>query len=291
MGGEMKQKSLSRDMKLFREKYLKRRKFVWECVRRNKDYIRDFELFKKGKLNTFQKIQIEMKWRISPMRVGSRDKKQGTGEKIWRIQRGLADPKKSTPSNIPATKWPFYPNVWNPSCSASYHTDKSIPRAVDIIVPGVILRLPEGEKKFEEWMIQHENDKFEKLTKENCPRTISIWVEVQPWFTKSVIEKRLVAKFDEAYELLKYVQNVVLKKKSLGPRDDDEFQKFMKAFDYKDKNPGITLNDIALRMFPDATYKNAKGTRDLSKSWAKEKVRYYLKRAEYYINNEGWKEL
>ena len=47
----MKKKSLSRNEGLLREKFIKRKKLVWECVRRNKDYIRDFELFKEGKLN------------------------------------------------------------------------------------------------------------------------------------------------------------------------------------------------------------------------------------------------
>ena len=99
-----------------------------------------------------------------------------------------------------------------------------------------------------------------------------------------------MAKFEEAYELVKDAQTVVLKKQSYGPRDDDAFEKFMMAYDYKDKNPGITLNDIALRMFPDATYENKKGKKR-ALPWAIDKVRYYLERADYYINKQGWREL
>jgi len=261
------------------EKLPKRAELMWECIRRNKDYIRDFELYKKGTLNDVQKRQVEVKWYIS-----ARIRYNPVGR--------LADPKDSYPHySDPKAAVEYYgPMPHIPQSDLDFYTNKSFGRTLKIFRPGHTVKFPEGEKKIEHWEIQ-DGSKYKKLTEENCPRFISIWVEVQPWFSKSAIEKELMFNFEEAYLLVKDAQTAVLKKKSLGPRDKDEFQKFMMAFDYKDKNAGITLNDIALRMFPKATYKNKKGTRDLALPWAKEKVRYYLERAEYYINNEGWKEL
>ena len=254
---------------------------MWECIRRNKDYIRDFELYNKGTLNDVQKRQLEVKWYIAPR----------TRTKYDPV-RTLADPKDSYPHyfDSKAAVQSYGPIPDSPQSDADIYTDKSFGRALHIFRPGHTVKFPEGEKKIEHWEIQ-DGSKYKKLTEKNCPRFISIWVEVQPWFSKSAIESELMFNFEEAYELIKDAQTAVLKKKSLGPRDDDEFEKFMTAFDYKDKNPGITLNDIAVRMFPEATYENKRHTRTLAESWAKEKVRYYLERADYYINKQGWKEL
>jgi hypothetical protein len=164
---------------------------------------------------------------------------------------------------------------------------------VSIFCPGkVIVSLKKGkknERKVEDWEIEHKG-KFEKLTKKNCPHWISICINVEPWFPKLAVERTLMEKFEQTYELIKDAQTAVLKKKSLGPRDDDEFEKFMTVFDYRDKNPKITLNDIALKTFPDSTYENKKGKK-CALPWAIDNVRYYLERADYYINKQGWREL
>jgi hypothetical protein len=222
------------------------------------------------------------------------DEKGVVLEMKTRNRYSLADPKEST-SDISEQEWvskAFYPFPGVPKIWASYFTDKNPKKKskyFDVSSKREIL-ISRPPPEFDDWVIGPHNKKLETLTKKNCPHWISIWIEVQPWYSKSAIEKKLMARFEEAYELVKDAQEVVLKKKSLGPRDDDEFQKFMTAFDYRDKNPGITLNDVAVRMLPDDTYENKKGKKH-ALPWAIDKVRYYLKRADYYINNEGWKEL
>jgi hypothetical protein len=274
----MKKKALSRNEKLLVEKFSKREELMWECIRRNKDYIRDFELYNKGTLNDVQKRELAVKWHIS---AGIRDDPVAS----------LADPKESYPPicDIEAAVGYYGPVPDIPQSSADIYTEESSGWALKIFRPGHTVEFPEGEKTIEHWEIQ-DGSKYKKLTEENCPRWISIWIEVQPWFPKSAVENALMAKFEKTYELVKDAQKAVLKKKSLGPRDDDDFHKFMMAFDYKDKNPGITLNDIALKMFPDATYENKKGKKR-ALPWAIDKVRYYLGRADYYVNKQGWKEL
>lgn len=264
----MKKKSLSGDKEL----ELKRQRRMWECVRRNKDYIHDFELFKSGKLNDEQIHELEFKWKII-------------------FLEGLGDPSESAKNQ--GEGWPYYPYPDSPSCRVSYFVDYKTNRPIYAVFrPGATV-FPSGKRgrKLKDWEIRGQNRKLEKLTVENCPHWISIRIEVEPWFPKLAIEKCLLRCFEEEYELVKGAQKAVLKKKSLGPRDDDKFQKFLEAFDYRDKNPKMTLNDIALKMFSYATRKNRKGTKDLAESWAKEKIRYYLERADYYVNKQGWKEL
>lgn len=269
----MKKKLLSRnkELTLWRNQFHKREMRMWECVRRNKDYIHDFELFKSGKLNDEQIFELELKWNIISL-------------------EGLGDPSESAKNQ--GEGWLYYPFPGYPSCRVSYFVDYKTNRPIYAVFrPGKTV-FPSGKRgrKLKDWEIRGQNKKLEKLTVENCPRWISVRIKVEPWFSKSAIEKELMAKFEEAYELVKDAQTVVLKKQSYGPRDDDTFEKFMMAYDYKDKNPGITLNDIAVRMITDATYENKKGKKR-ALPWAIDKVRYYLERADYYINEQGWKEL
>ncbi len=274
----MKKNSFSRD-KLQIEKYAKTGKLMWECVRRNKDYIRDFELIKEGKLNDVQKERLARKWRIYG----------------WKT---LGDPNESAPIiSSGRVQYYLYPENEIPYSSNSFFVNYESRRSKEIRLfrPGDKgLDVKRGKvigKEFKDWeILDDQNRKYEKLTKKNCPHYISITIEVQPWFSDKVMKEILVGEFGAALKLVRDAQKVVLKKKSLGPRDDDEFQKFMVAYDYKDKNPGITPNDIAVRMFPDATYENKKGKKR-ALPWAIDNVRYYLERADYYINKQGWREL
>jgi hypothetical protein len=278
MGGEMKKKSFSR-VELQIEKYAKTGKLMRECVRRNKDYIRDFELIKEGKLNDVQKGRLARKWRI------------------WG-GKTLGDPNDSAPiSGSGRFQYYLYPENEIPYSSNSFFVNYESRRSKEIRLfrPGDKgLDVKGGKvsgKEFKDWeILDDQNRKYEKLTKKNCPHYISITIEVQPWFSDKVMKETLVGEFEAALKLVRDAQKVVLKKKTFGPRDDDAFEKFMTAFDYRDKNPKMTLNEIALKMFPDATYESKKGKQRASPE-AIDKVRYYLGRADYYINKQGWREL
>jgi hypothetical protein len=75
----------------------------------------------------------------------------------------------------------------------------------------------------------------------------------------------------------------------------EEFEKYIKVYDLKHTNPKITWTEIVNQVFPKEMKKNVSPHKHrikmLASQSAKDKVRYYWKRANLMINREGWKEI
>lgn len=247
-----------------------RGRWRWECIRRNKDYIHDFELSKKDPYNHIQKRELEKKWHIpeeflDSLKEAFSELKRNDPEHMEEgLEWSLPDPERANFDMMSFFGVAPEPNMlknWTSFLSDYFG------RNVAIFRPGHLEFIEGGWRTSEHWEIDHGSSEYAKLTEENCPRQILLGIEIQPWFSKETIKQCLIEKFDEAYELLKDAQAAVLKKKTLGPRDDDSFTNFMIAYDYQQK--GLNITEIALKMFPDTTYENKKRTRIFPKPEAK----------------------
>lgn len=277
--------------KLFSEKrkkeslqqYKKRQSLMWECVRRNKDYLRDFQVYGNRELDRDEKEILLNKWNIGTMPF-------------------LMDP------NYPITEEDdeilmAFPLPDSPAEKKSYFSDVFGVNKVSgqIAGPGQIVTEYEGikprigkQRKIEHWgLFNFKTEKYEKLTEENCPRSISIHIEIKPWFSKKTIEERFMEEFEEAYQKVKEAQQAILGKKQRRP-GDDEFQKCIHVYDLKKNHSNMSWSDIAEEVIPKCSFDNPnkRGKRKrLVYQWAIDKVRDYYALADNLINKEGWRQL
>ena len=218
----------------------------------------------------------------------------------WGTWGRLRDPAESIPekSGYPS---PYYPMTETDFFADVFGRDKV---STPIVPPGTIVeeRIEPNDphkkvvkKKMEHWGIGC-HGRYEKLTKENCPRSISIRIEIQPWFSKATVEKKLMEEFGRAFQTVRDAQRAIFEKPYLPHFDEETFNRIMMAYDLRTADPPLSLTDIAIKVLPDETEKNIAHKRRtiksiLPKPSAKDKVRYYLRMADKLINKNGWRYL
>jgi len=234
------------------------------------------------------------------------EKKQVMLEK-WGVDLYLPDPKHPIPDDEESTLYPtpdlpiveygvfsgssgkdqIY--IWPPGTTIMDRKGRE--RPVNWGIPGP---LPKEVRRIKNWEIWNgKTGKYEELTRKDCPKSISISIEIRPWFSKMAIEGQLLEVFETAYQKVRDAQKAVLGKKQRRP-GDDEFQKCMKVYDLKEESPKMSWADIAEEVIVGCTYENPnkRGKKKvLVYQWAIDKVRDYYKVADNLINKEGWRQL
>jgi hypothetical protein len=265
--GEMKRKT-KREI----EKFDTVEKYVWESIRRNDGYKGDFKEYAEA--DTMRRVFLRSAW-------GFNDGLPNPDSEYSRGMFGQFDPEE-----------PFIGSRWIYNTSNFPFEDISSSNDVVIKEPGEILVrevwLSEKEarvagasktvkEKFDKWVIWNEDKQScETMNKDNCPRGISLFVEVNPSLRKQEIKNRLLREFETAYKKLVKAQRLFLKK---IPRS--RVVGLDKCFDAYDlKKSRKSLKEIATELYKPDTEK------ELERSI--ERVRKQIDTADRLINHKGW---
>jgi hypothetical protein len=263
--------------KLIAQNQEARAKYIWECVRRNRDYIEDFQKYGNQKLP--EKIADEMR------------EKWGLGDK-------LPNPYELYQESDPHRQF-VYPSPDDPICRYnlfhSYGTNE-----IYVAPPNpdyVQYDLLTGEEIiFKEWTVfDFTKGKYEKLTQGNCPDSISIHINIKLSYPKSKIESLILETFENAYNVVINTQKATLRKKSSRPRLST-FKQCIQVYDLKTTKPKMEWSEIAKRIFPEEVEKHKAPHRKTRKNelplrTAIDKVRHYYRQADKMINKGGWREI
>lgn len=241
--------------------------WAWEFLKRNEDYRKDFEKF-----------------------GNSREIPQNILFK-WGFVSHLKDPTLPLGKN----------SLCNPITDLPHRSFRVMidgETSCTLWPPGTERKGKNGRKyKTKSWNVYRKDENvFEKLTTQNCPRFLTATISIDPFcspFQRASQAKR-TTKFFEFYlnEILK-AQKAVFKERAIERPRLDLFQKYIRVYDLKTNNPKMTWTEIAKEIFPERVRKSESPHRHLLKEAvdpsARDTVRKYWKQANMMINKGEWK--
>ncbi len=238
------------------EEDAEKQRWKWEWLRRNKEYRKDFDRYKKAlqKPRSTIKLEMGMKWGMTEL-------------------PNPYDPPQETPRlalEIPSLSVRFSDDLLSLlGIQYSLHLD-------DIPIPK-----PDEITGWKIWPI-HGKLEFPEtlpvpLTSENCPHYLMIAARVDPWIQKTRLMKAINQCAKENLDKLLKAQRSVSPQKSLRPRFY-EFPTYANVYDLREK--GKSWRAIAKEILPDVKKADV----------AMRRVRYYHEQANWWID-EGWRVL
>jgi hypothetical protein len=253
----------------------KRQKWMWEFIRRNKDYIKDYERTIEDHRHDLSSKFIE----------GDSDKLLSK----WNFSGYLPDPDDP---DLPDFAGPDP----NPPILGSPYVKEG-----QVVIPAenmtqVVRSWPDQQIRLLSFT---KGRKLERLTKKNCPKQITIVVKIDPLipFEKEYLKNQVIQRFQTHLDMLLEAQKRVFKRKSATSHHWDVYEKYLEVYDLKKNNDKkISWPEIALKVFPQEVSKTTAHRRKpkydmLPLPTAVDKVRYYWKEANRMINKGGWREI
>ena len=246
-------------------------------MRRNKDYIEDYRRYGKyvekcgGKVVEDEKIRNMIK------------------EK-WNLYLGVLPNPDISEERAPR----YCPEPQSPQSNVGYFSDPFGESPILVFSPGERTYFYHGGKELEHWAVyDYTKQIWGSLTNENCPRSISLTISIEPNYKRRDLQVTLMTEFEKAYQRVSKAQKTVFPKRSVRPRFG-EFDKYIRVYDFKKANPKISWSDIAEKVFPQETYSNPNKRgkkKTLVSQTAIDKVRHYYREADKMINKGGWRRL
>lgn len=149
------------------------------------------------------------------------------------------------------------------------------------------------------WTVDSSYRGSEKLNEENCPRSFTLNVRVDPTLQVEDARKQVADTFNELWDVISNAQRSLQKGKSLKPLRPqwDVYGKYLQVYDLRMQYPEMEWSEIAKRIFPDEVEKDRKPVHrkirktELPFKTAIDKVRHYWREADRMINKEGWKQI
>jgi hypothetical protein len=254
-----------KQLKELLERQKKREYWKWECVRRNKDYKKDFEKYGRKQLNR-----------------GLADRMLGK----WECFADLPDPKVESPEGVGVSQ----PVATSRIGDIFDLLPSSKERMIHLWKPGTLLKKFDGTtQKNQGWTVLNSvTGDQEALTQDNCPCSITITVLCEPGFQKGELEAILLKEFGQVYKKLLAAQKKVLRR-SPRPRFS-EFENYIKVYELRKGNPAMPWAEIA-QAWKDWVRARAGKKKMLVSESEKQNARDYWGMAVYLIEKEGWKML
>lgn len=249
------------------ERQAERQKWVWECVRRNKEFIEDFNKYGGKELDGDLGDAMLEKWSTDYL-------------------SNPQEPFQAVNPNYPAAYVPFCRttlgdifDLWS-----KYRNIRLFPAGTVLRKKGRVI------KRFRKWTVLNSGvGTYEPLSQDNCPTSITITMACEPYSQKGELEVLLLKEFERAYRWVLAAQKEVFGR--MRPRFN-ELKDYLTVYDLKKENR--SWNDIAVQVIPEWAYKNPnkRGRKKMVASQeAIERVRRYYRRADDLINRGGWKKM
>ena len=247
-----------------------RKKYKWEFLRRNKDYIRDYL---KHRDEERAPVDIILKW--------------DSAVDCSTFPRKLVDPKKSNPNFELGGDLELI-QVWDPPINTSFlQREYTKNNLVSLFPPGTEIR---GEK-IRHWKIYDQKTKtLDVLNQDNYPDYLRMDIRILPFYQSTKFIKIFMKEFKKQLDLLLKAQRSVTDYKKANRPRLNLYDKYLEVYDLHEEK-GWTFEKIAKKVFPrefkiPTTLKEK--SRDQNPESAVKKAQYYHREAQTMIN-EGWK--
>jgi hypothetical protein len=243
-----------------------RKKYKWEFLRRNKDYIKDY-LKQKDEKETPEEVMF--KWRFA---FDLRNRK-------------LVDSNNSNPDFENELE---LLNVMDPPRNASMRAwlrnNNGIP--VSLLSPGSEV----DGKKIEHWTMYHKARKiFDIVDKYNYPQWLCMSIQILPYYPKTKLIKIFIKEFKKQLDILLKLQRSISGINANRTRLN-LYDRYLRVYDLHEKEKW-TFERIAKKIFPREFRNPLKvevKSREPDPERAIKKVQYYYRDAKRMID-EGWK--
>jgi len=148
------------------------------------------------------------------------------------------------------------------------------------------------------WCVRGKSQGLEKLNEDNCPRSFTLNIRVDPALQKENVRNKVLYVFNELWDIIAEVQKSLQKGIFLKPFKPrwDVYDKYIQVYDLKKANPNMEWSEIAKIVIPQevenhrAPFRKTRKT-ELPPKTTVDKVRHYWREANKMIDKGGWKKI